>query len=47
MKEADRRLCRDIVEVTLVKHLEYGRIMREILTGDNNLKLDIQMGLTT
>ena len=49
MKESDRRVCRDIVEITVVdecwKHLEYGRIMRQILTGDNSLKLDIDRGL--
>ena len=42
-------LCKDLLETTLVDRcwniLEYGRIMKDILGGEGNLKLEIETGL--
>ena len=46
VRNSEKRICTDIVETTIVdecwKKLEYARIMREILAGDINLKLEIE-----
>ena len=49
VEEAGRRVCQALLETTLIYRcwsiLEYGRIIKDILGGEGNLKLDIETGL--
>ena len=48
VEEAGRMLCKDLLETTLVDRcwgrLEYGQIMKDILGGESNLKVEIETG---
>ena len=46
---SEEKMCKELIEERVVdecwKHLEYARIMREIMAGDTSLKMKIERGL--